>query len=228
MIFNFYTTFAAADQDRMQDLFRAFRATQAREGTNEIVYGLLILASIVAVMLFLSQVIMSRRRREGHARPWGLFLNLCRAHKLKWKERWLMWRLARLEQLSEPARLFLEPEWYASYSLPGELRQRAGQLLSIRNRLFADMRENLKSSDAKHLEAAESIEPAGAALPTLKTAPELHRALVEYGFCAAFASAFKYFRRRAGLICRQSSSDRNRSALLALRTGFIASRKKKL
>ena len=173
MIFNFYTTFPLADQDRMQDLFRAFRATQAREGTNEIVYGLLILASIVAVMLFLSQVIISRRRREGHARPWGLFLNLCRAHKLKWRECWLMWRLARLEQLSDPARLFLEPEWYASYSLPGELRQRAGQLLSIRNRLFADAMEILKSIDKQQSGEAQSMLPTGAALPTLKRAPEL-------------------------------------------------------
>jgi hypothetical protein len=168
-----YTMFPLAEQDRMQDLFRAFRATQAREGMEEIVYGLMILAGIVIAIFFLSAAINHRRQREGYASPLGLFLNLCRAHKLKWSERWLLWRLARIEQLSEPARLFLEPEWFANSSLPGELRQHAAKLKSIRDRLFADMRENLKSSDEKQMDAAESTEPAGAALPTLKAAPEL-------------------------------------------------------
>jgi len=168
-----YTTFPLAEQDRMQDLFRAFRATQAREGMDEVVYGLLILAGIVILMFILSLVINNRRRREGHTSPLGLFLNLCRAHKLKWREDWLLWRLARIEQLSEPARLFLEPEWFASYSLPGDLRQHAAKLKNIRDRLFADVRESLKSSDEKQSGAAEPIEPAGAALPTLKAAPEL-------------------------------------------------------
>ncbi len=169
----FYTTFPLAEQDRMQDLFRAFRATQAHEGMDDVFYGLLILAGIVAGMLILSLVIKSRRRRAGYVSPLGLFLTLCRAHKLKWKERWLLWRLARMEQLNEPARLFLEPEWYASYSLPGALRQRAGQLINIRDRLFADVRESLKSSDKEQSGEAERMQPAGAALPTLKTAPEL-------------------------------------------------------
>jgi hypothetical protein len=168
-----YTTFPLAEQDRMQDLFRAFRATQAREGMNEVVYGLLILAGIVVVMFLLSVVINHRRRREGYASPLDLFLNLCRAHKLKWRERWLLWRLARIEQLSDPARLFLEPEWFASSSLPGELRQHAAKLKSVRDRLFADVRESLKSSDDEQSGAAEPMQPAGAALPTLKAAPEL-------------------------------------------------------
>ena len=173
MLLASYTTFPLAEQDRMQDLFRAFRATQAREGMNEIVYGLLILAGIVTAMFILSVVINHRRRREGYASPLGLFLILCRAHKLKWGECWLLWRLARIEQLSEPARLFLEPEWFASYSLPGELRQHAAKLKSIRDRLFADVRESLKSSDDSQWGAAESLEPAGASLPALKAAPEL-------------------------------------------------------
>jgi hypothetical protein len=168
-----YTMFLLAEQDRMQDVFNSFRATQARDGMDEVYYGLTILAGIVVVMFIVSVFIKYRRRREGYASPLGLFWNLCQAHKLKWGERWLLWRLARMEQLSDPARLFLEPEWFTSSSLPREMRQHAAKLKSIRDRLFANMRENLKSSNEKQLEAAESIEPAGAALPTLKTAPEL-------------------------------------------------------
>jgi hypothetical protein len=173
MLFPSYTLFPLADQDRMQDLFRAFRATQAREGIEEVVYGLLILAGVLVVILFLSRIIKSRRRREGYTSPLGLFLNLCRAHKLKWRDRWLLWRLARTEQLNEPARLFLEPDWFAIGSLPGALRQHAAKLLNIRERLFADVKEAFKSSDARQRGTAEPMQPAGAALPTLKNAPKL-------------------------------------------------------
>jgi hypothetical protein len=168
-----YSTFLPAEQDRMQDLFRAFRAAQAREGMDEVVYGLLILAGILVAIFILSLVFNSRRRQKSYTSPWGLFLSLCRAHKLNWKERWLLWRLARLEQLADPARLFLEPEWFAAASLPGALRQRAKQLKSIRDRLFADLKESHKLSDGQQSPWAEPIEPTGAALPTLKAAPEL-------------------------------------------------------
>ncbi|MGD0382969.1 MAG: hypothetical protein ABSA77_05565 [Thermoguttaceae bacterium] len=168
-----YKLFLPAEQDRMQDLFRAFRAAQAREGTDEVVYGLLILAGIVMAIFILSLLVNSRQRQKSYAGPWGLFFSLCRAHKLNWKDRWLLWRLARLEQLADPARLFLEPQWFAADSLPGALRQRAKQLKSIRDRLFADLKESHILSDPQQSPWAEPIEPTGAALPALKVAPEL-------------------------------------------------------
>jgi len=76
-----------------------------------------------------------------------LFTELCRAHKLNWRQRWLLWRLARIEQLSHPARLFLEPEWYAAAGLPRELRHNAAQLNAIRARLFADAKEIISALD---------------------------------------------------------------------------------
>ena len=173
MVLPIYSMFPLAEQDRMQDLFRAFRATQAREGMDQVLYVLLIVTIIAAVALVVSRIIRSRKRRRGYASPLGLFLELCRAHKLKWSQRWLLWRLARIEQLSEPARLFLEPEWYAAGSLPRELRQRAGQLKSIRDRLFADVKESLKSIDNKQAHQPEPIHPVGAELPALQAAPDL-------------------------------------------------------
>jgi hypothetical protein len=173
MFLTSYAMFLLAEQDRMQDLFRAFRATQAREGSEEVAYGLLILAGLLIVVLFLSMVIRQRRQREGYASPVRLFLNLCRAHKLKWRDRWLLWRLARMEQLDEPARLFLEPHWFASGGLPGELQQHAARLKSIHDRIFADVIEHLKLSDERQSKAAKSLEPSGAALPALKDAPDL-------------------------------------------------------
>ena len=173
MPFSIYSLLLAAEQDRMQDLFRAFRAAQAREGIGQIFYGLLVCTAVAAAVLFLVQLIRSRRRQTGRASPWGLFTELCRAHKLNWRQRWLLWRLARIEQLSHPARLFLEPEWYATAGLPRELRHNAAQLNAIRARLFADAKEIISALDNRRTGKAGSDHPAGAALPALKTAPDL-------------------------------------------------------
>jgi hypothetical protein len=173
MPFSIYNPLLAAEQDRMQDLFRAFRAAQAREGTGQMIYVLLVCVVAAAAVLLLVQLIRSRRRRTGRADPWSLFLELCRAHKLNWRQRWLLWRLARLEQLSHPARLFLEPEWYAAGGLPCELRHSSAQLNAIRARLFADAKEITSAPDNRQTGKGESGQPAGAALPALKTAPDL-------------------------------------------------------
>jgi len=63
MPFSIYSLLLAAEQDRMQDLFRAFRAAQAREGIGQIFYGLLVCTAVVAAVLFLVQLIRSRRRQ---------------------------------------------------------------------------------------------------------------------------------------------------------------------
>jgi hypothetical protein len=168
-----YTTLLLAEQERMQDLYRAFRAAKTQETVDDVIFGMLIFAGIAAVMIIFSALIQFRRRRRGYASPLGLFFNLCRAHKLKWRECWLLWRLARLESLTDPARLFLEPEWFVSSHLPEALRLRVPQLQSIRNRLFADLSDTIKLSDKEQSSSHQSIQPKGAALPELKAAPEL-------------------------------------------------------
>jgi hypothetical protein len=168
-----YMTFLLAEQDRMQDLYRAFRTAKTKDTIDDVIFGMLIFAGIAAVMIIFSSIIHYRRRRRGLASPLGLFLNLCRAHKLQLKEYWLLWRLARLERLTDPARLFLEPEWYISSNLPEALRLRAPQLQSIRNRLFAELTDNLKIVDKERPSSDQSIQPKGAALPELKAAPGL-------------------------------------------------------
>lgn len=168
-----YITFLLAEQDRMQGLSRAFRANKEQYNTDDVIYGLLILAGILAVMIIIALVNKFRQRRSNHTSPWGLFLSLCRAHKLKWSERWLLWQLARLEHLADPARLFLEPDWFKSSGLPPALRAQAARLKSIRDRLFAELKGNINLSDDEKSHSDRSTEAKGAALPTLKAAPKL-------------------------------------------------------
>jgi hypothetical protein len=168
----YYTLFPLAQQDRTQNMVRAFRSARNEDGSG-VMYAILILAGIAAAIFILWRVFNAQRKRFGSTSPWGLFFSLCQAHKLKWSERWLLWRLAKLKHLTDPGRLFLEPEWYKISRLPAALRPRAVWLGEIRKRLFAGMKEGVKFIGDQQPPSTGSPQSKGAALPTLNAPPAL-------------------------------------------------------
>jgi len=86
---------------------------------------------------------LTGRWQSGAARssPGRLFASLCRAHGLSWPDRWLLGRLALFHALSDPARLFLEPERFDPRGLDPRLRKWERRLQAIRSRLFAGLSE---------------------------------------------------------------------------------------
>lgn len=161
-----------AEQDLMQNLYRAIVTAKTNIGENNIVYGLFILAGILVVLVILSLVLNLRHRRYGSASPWGLFWSLCCAHKLKWSECWLLWKLARSQKLSDPAILFVEPERFASSRLTSELRPSVEKLRTIRDRIFAQPKGSIFSSGDQS-PSTGSTHLTEAAVPGLKAGAEL-------------------------------------------------------
>lgn len=68
--------------------------------------------------------------------PTVLFLSLCRAHRLTWRQSWLLWRTAAAHGLHHPARIFLEMQWYDAAELPKRLQNHATELSRLRSKLF--------------------------------------------------------------------------------------------
>jgi hypothetical protein len=155
--------------ERTDGLQRAFRASKTEAMTNNIVYGIMLIVGVGIVLLILAMLINRDRRRRGYSSPRELFLSLCRAHKLKWSECWLLWRLARSQHLTDPARLFLEPQRFESARLSLAVGPRAAQLKSIRDRLFGQMKEN----DSEQAASKGTIPSSGVVLPGSSAAPEL-------------------------------------------------------
>lgn len=93
----------------------------------------LTIASVIFAIFFRLFQQLSGRRSNS---PLGLFVSLCRAHRLSWRESWLLWRVAAAHQLPDPARLFLEMRWYDSAELPKRLRAYSAQLAGLRDRLI--------------------------------------------------------------------------------------------
>ncbi len=102
---------------------------------------LVALAGIVLAVWLLSYFSEKRRRPVAYHSPWRLFLALAKAHRLTWRDVWLLWRLSRFHQLADPARLFLEPERLDREGLSRPLARHAARLQSLRSRLFVGLTE---------------------------------------------------------------------------------------
>jgi hypothetical protein len=129
-------TVVLAAQTRWESLARGFKGR--RVDSQELFTVLLILAAMVLLVWLLSLVANWRQRRGPYTSPLRLFFSLCRAHRLGWGEWWWLWRLARSQRLSDPARLFLEPERFEPSHLAAGLRGQAALFRRVRDRLFAD------------------------------------------------------------------------------------------
>jgi len=101
---------------------------------------------VICAALFLVIVITALgswySERKGKPRrcnsPKRLFWSLCRAHDLSWRDRWILWRLSRYQELDDPARLFLEPHRFDSPNLSFALQRHPARIASLRERLFAN------------------------------------------------------------------------------------------
>ncbi len=153
-----------AEPSRWEALCRGLRSSvQARpwDASDMMIAGLVLLVavSVVGVLAYFL-VIRDRRQLNG---PRRLFLSLCRAHGLTWRERWWLWRLARSQQLREPARLFLEPDRFRTSQFTPGLRKHSAPLGQLRERLFRET--------AKPLAASEAGSPDGSPRPTTPLPP---------------------------------------------------------
>ncbi|MFV2066825.1 MAG: hypothetical protein ACC645_07560 [Pirellulales bacterium] len=116
-----------------------FRGSHARFGMEEIFIGLAILACVVAGAILLTRMLTREERLRRTNNPWALFRSLCRAHQLQRPEVRLLRRVARAQQLDQPARLFLEPEWIRIPRDNPRFRHDITMLEQLGQQLFADL-----------------------------------------------------------------------------------------
>ncbi len=124
-----------------------FRRDAVRPDTSNTLWSLAILVVLLVLWGLLTRLAPSHLRRDPRARPWGLFASLCWAHRLGWREVWLLWRLARRGRPGEPALVFLDPGRFEPGGLPPPLRGHRAKLESLRERLFAGLGD-AKTEDA--------------------------------------------------------------------------------
>ena len=123
----------ASRTDNFRDGFRG----RATPGHSDTVLGLLIVAAIIAGMWAISRLVALRRKRHGYNNPWRLFWALCKAHRLSWSDSWLLRRVARVQNLRDPGRLFLEAERWEEKNLGPRFFLEFPRLKALQKQIFA-------------------------------------------------------------------------------------------
>jgi hypothetical protein len=126
-------------EERLEYLTRGFRQRPDTIDPNGVVLSLGVGAVFVLGLWLLSRWMDSRQERRPLNSRLGLFVSLCRAHGLQWREWWLLWRVARRHRLREPARVFLEPQRLEPGSLGRGFEAYRAQLEALSRRLFAGL-----------------------------------------------------------------------------------------
>src|SRR5271157_4933301 len=120
------------------DSFREGFRSRGTSGHDDMLLGLLIVATLVAGMWAISRLVSLRRQRHGYTSPWRLFWALCKAHRLSWSESWLLRRVARDQGLRHPGRLFLEVHRWDEKSLGPRFALEHPRLKDLRDQIFGE------------------------------------------------------------------------------------------
>jgi hypothetical protein len=159
-----------AQRSRLDHLSDSFKThSNAAIDKGEVIAGLSILAGIAALVWLLSRFLTVQEHRKAYNSPLRLFLALCKAHELRWSDRWLLWRLARERRLKDPARIFLEPQLFEEAGLRRSLRAQAPRLRQLRNALFAEPPQSV--ADQHGPRPTETKDAAPPAAPLLRIPP---------------------------------------------------------
>ena len=97
---------------------------------------------LVVLLIVLAKLFPSNEKTRKINSPLRLFWALCRTHRLKLSQRWLLWRIARDYELKDPALLFVEPELLDVDMLDKGFAGRAAAINSLHEQLFEGLVEN--------------------------------------------------------------------------------------
>jgi len=123
---------------RFEHLGRRFRPGGSTFEPNHVLIGMVLVGAFIAVLWMLQRYYELRAGR-GYVSRWGLFRELCKAHRLSWSDRLLLGKLAKVQGVDQPARLFLEPQRLDPATLSPSLAGKMRQVTILRQRLFGDL-----------------------------------------------------------------------------------------
>jgi hypothetical protein len=144
-----------AEAEQWREMGRDFRVDHTKLDPGLIFASIVVLVTVVGFLWFLHRLMNCREGRRLYNSPKQLFRSLCNLHELTRSERRILSHLARVDQLPQPACVFLEPDRFdAAMKAPAFQSQRK-QLEQLRAKLFAGMNDAMLSEGKPMTVAAE-------------------------------------------------------------------------
>lgn len=131
-----YGLYLLAEAGRIENMGRKFRGGEKLKAIDLLIW-LLVLSGMVLGFWLLS---LLKDRQDSVRRvnsPRKLYHELCKLHGLNYFQRRLLRQIARWQRLTQPTKLFLEPERLEAHNLSPRLRARWGEIASIGRKLFS-------------------------------------------------------------------------------------------
>jgi hypothetical protein len=142
MMNSFLVQSALFARSNVFDATRRHAQQHSQLSIAELVLGVVIFVSFVALLILLFKIFSPPEKLRGVNSPLRLFWDLCRAHKLKLSQRWLLWRISRELEMKDPALLFVEPELIDPDLIGKAFAGKKAEIKSLHDRLFEDVAES--------------------------------------------------------------------------------------
>ncbi len=126
-----------AQQIDPADMGRQFRGDYAALGVRDVLIWLGIAVGVAVLIWLLRRAQDRQSSRRTTANPRGLFRALCHAHGLSRANRRLLRRMAKIDKLEHPGRLFVEPARFTADEIPSALQSKRTQIMALGDRLFS-------------------------------------------------------------------------------------------
>jgi hypothetical protein len=121
---------------RRQGMGAGFRGENNDYDLTPFLVFVCVLAAIVGALFLLDRWIRRYNRLKMYNSPTELFRQLCQTHELARHESHQLKQLATHWQLSHPATLFVEPDYFRPDKLPADWFDRTSQIEQIHRKLF--------------------------------------------------------------------------------------------
>ena len=107
---------------------------------SDLLLGLAAFGGLAVLLFVLAKLFPSNEKTQTINSPLRLFWDLCRAHRLKLSQRWLLWRIVREYELKDPALVFVEPELLDVDVLGADFAGKMAAIKSLHGQLFEGLR----------------------------------------------------------------------------------------
>ncbi|MBN2295755.1 MAG: hypothetical protein JXM70_25205 [Pirellulales bacterium] len=118
----------------------------ARRGeTGEIFFWLVIFGVFIGIICVVSYAATQFTHKWKYNSHPSLFYSLCRIHDIDRSTRSMLKQVIRHHGMTQPARLFTEPQWLDPAKLGKAFEAKSQQILALRKRIFAIDQDSTKS-----------------------------------------------------------------------------------
>lgn len=120
-----------------REMGNGFREKRESFNPSDLLWWVFAAVAILVAFAVIAKLLAKQDKRRQYNNPAALFRELCQVHNLDRASRNLLKTIARHQELTTPAHLFVDPDRLIAALREDSLRPQLPAIQSLRNKLFA-------------------------------------------------------------------------------------------